>query len=112
MSQVTTFERTHAQRMEALLKANEIRVHMANERKRLKAGTTTLDDVLGDPRCGSMYVAQALQAIPRFGPGKADRVMRRAGVSPSKRIGGLTDRQRTAIIAEAGYFPAARGVLL
>lgn len=104
-------ERTHAQRMQSLQYANDVRLHMVEQRKQLKAGLTTLDSVLDDPRCASMYVVQALKAVPRFGTGKADRVMRRAGVVPSKRIGGLTDRQRTAIIAEAGYFPAARTVL-
>lgn len=105
-------ERTHEQRMVALQAANDVRVYMAQRKKALYAGEIKLDELLDDPGCASMYVAHALKSVRRLGPYKTDRVLFKAGVSPSKRCGGLTARQRTAIIAHVGYFPAARGALL
>ena len=61
------------QRMDALRRANEIRVRRAQLKKDLKAGTVKIEDVLSRP---PQYVETAkvidiLMAVPKFGRVKA-----------------------------------------
>ncbi len=37
-------------------------------------------------------------AVPKFGRVKANRVLQQCRISPSKTIGGLTDRQRAELV--------------
>ncbi|MBD0348596.1 MAG: hypothetical protein ICV59_05535 [Thermoleophilia bacterium] len=92
--------RSPDQRMEALKRANDIRVRRAQLKKDLKLGRVRIDEILGQP---PEYVATAkvfdiLMAVPKFGRVKATRFLNQARISQSKTVGGLSDRQRTELI--------------
>jgi hypothetical protein len=40
-----------------------------------------------------------LLAVPKYGRVKANKVLQQVRISPSKTIGGLSDRQRTELVA-------------
>jgi hypothetical protein len=88
------------QRMEALKRANEIRVRRAQLKKDLKDGRTRIDDVLRSPPdyVSTAKVFDILMAVPKFGRVKAARFLNMCRISQSKTVGGLSDRQRTELI--------------
>lgn len=93
-------ERSHDQRMAALKRANGIRSARASLKRDLKAGRTTIHDLLHSP---PEYVLTAkvfdmLLAVPKYGRVKANRVLQQCRVSPAKTIGGLSERQRRELI--------------
>jgi S13-like protein len=92
--------RSPDQRMEALKRANDIRVRRAQLKKDLKLGRAAIHDILRNP---PEYVATAkvfdiLMAVPKFGRVKATRYLNQARISQSKTVGGLSDRQRAELI--------------
>ena len=95
-----TPSRSLDQRMEALQRANSIRVRRAQLKRDLKAGTVALSDILLDP---PDYVLTAkvydmLVAVPKLGRVKAARFLNQCRISQSKTVGGLSDRQRAELI--------------
>ena len=84
------------QRRAALAKGNEIRSLRAQLKHDLKSQRITLLDVLETPPdwLDTAKVFDILLAAPKVGRVKASKALNRAGVSPSKTIGGMTDRQR------------------
>jgi hypothetical protein len=88
------------QRMEALKRANEIRVRRAQLKKELKDGRARIQDVLRDPPdyVSTAKVFDMLMAVPKFGRVKAARFLNTCRISQSKTVGGLSDRQRTELI--------------
>jgi hypothetical protein len=97
-STVQTPPRSLAQRMAALEKANSIRSHRARVKRDLAAGRISFERVLNDPLCATMKAWDALIALPKIGRVKANRVLARVRMSPSKTLGGLTDRQRDELL--------------
>ena len=94
-------KRSLDQRMAALERANGIRSARAQLKRDLKAGRVKIVDLLGNP---PEYVLTAkvfdmLLAVPKYGRVKANRVLQQVRISPSKTIGGLSDRQRTELVA-------------
>jgi hypothetical protein len=92
--------RSPDQRMDALKRANDIRVRRAKLKKDLKLGRVRIDSILRNP---PEYVATAkvfdmLMAVPKFGRVKATRFLNQARISQSKTVGGLSDRQRAELI--------------
>jgi hypothetical protein len=86
--------------MEALHRANEVRVQRAELKRRLKDGTVAIRDILEDP---PDYVLTAkvydmLVAVPKFGRVKASRFLNQCRISQSKTVGGLSDRQRAELV--------------
>jgi hypothetical protein len=93
-------ERSLDQRMDALRRANDVRVRRAQLKKDLKDGKVRIQTILGDP---PEYVATAkvidiLMAVPKFGRVKAARFLNTCRISQSKTVGGLSDRQRAELI--------------
>jgi hypothetical protein len=88
------------QRMEALKRANEIRVRRAQLKKDLKEGSARIEDVLRQPPdfVSTAKVFDMLMAVPKFGRVKAARFLNMCRISQSKTVGGLSDRQRTELI--------------
>jgi hypothetical protein len=88
------------QRMEALKRANEIRVRRAQLKKELKDGSARIEDVLRAPPdyVSTAKVFDMLMAVPKFGRVKAARFLNMCRISQSKTVGGLSDRQRTELI--------------
>jgi hypothetical protein len=88
------------QRMEALKRANEIRVRRAQLKKDLKDGRARIQDILREPPdyVSTAKVFDMLMAVPKFGRVKAARFLNTCRISQSKTVGGLSDRQRTELI--------------
>ena len=88
------------QRMEALQRANDIRVRRAQLKRDLKDGRVQIESILLDPPeyVSTAKVFDMLMAVPKFGRVKANRVLQQCRISPSKTIGGLTDRQRAELV--------------
>ncbi len=86
--------------MEALRRANEIRVRRAQLKKDLKAGSARIEEILDDPPeyVGTAKVIDILMAVPKFGRVKAARFLNQCRISQSKTVGGLSERQRTELV--------------
>lgn len=95
------FARTPEERLAALERANEIRVARARLKRAIGAGGIDAIATLRQPPdfAAGMRVRDLLQAIPTVGEVKAKRLMNRAAVAYSKTLGGLTGRQRGALVA-------------
>jgi hypothetical protein len=89
------------QRMDALQRANEIRTARAQLKKDLKAGRRSIHDLLQSPPSylETAKVFDMLVAVPKYGRVKANKVLTQCRISPSKTIGGLSERQRTELVA-------------
>lgn len=87
--------------MEALNRANNVRSARARLKRDLKAGRTTIHDLLASPPDYVMTakVFDMLLAVPKYGRVKANRVLQQCKVSPAKSIGGLSERQRNELVA-------------
>lgn len=93
-------ERSLDQRMDALKRANDIRTARAKLKKDLKAGKANIHALLLDP---PEYVLTAkvfdmLLAVPKYGRVKTNRILNQCRISPSKTIGGLSERQRAELV--------------
>ena len=93
-------ERTNEQRMKALRRANEIRTRRAQLKRDLKAGKVKVETLLLDP---PEYVLSAkafdmILAVPKSGRVKANKILTQCRISPSKTIGGLSERQRAELV--------------
>jgi hypothetical protein len=88
------------QRMEALKRANDIRVRRAQLKKDLKSGSARIEEILNDPPeyVSTAKVFDMLMAVPKFGRVKAARFLNQCRISQSKTVGGLSDRQRAELI--------------
>jgi hypothetical protein len=90
------------QRMDALKRANDIRTARAKLKKDLKANRSSIHAILLDP---PEYVMTAkvfdmLLAVPKYGRVKTNRILNQCRISPSKTIGGLSERQRTELVSQ------------
>jgi len=88
------------QRMEALKRANDIRVKRAQLKKDLKVGKVHIEEILNDPPeyVETAKVFDMLMAVPKFGRVKATRFLNQCRISQSKTVGGLSERQRTELV--------------
>ncbi len=87
--------------MEALRRANEIRVRRAQLKKDLKAGRADIENVLLAPPAyvETAKVIDILMAVPKFGRVKAARFLNQCRISQSKTVGGLSERQRAELVS-------------
>lgn len=92
------------QRAAALEKAAEIRKARAELKEQLKKGETTLADVLdraeADDVVGKLKVSAVLQALPGIGKIRATQIMEKLKIADSRRLRGLGDQQRKALLGE------------
>lgn len=106
--------RSLAQRQAALLKANRVRTVRADLKRDLKAGRRLLVDVLADvdegrePDLETMHLFELLLAVPKCGRVKANVILQRARISPSKTLGGLSARQRRELVRALWTYPSMR----
>lgn len=95
---------TPEQRAAALEKAAAARKARAELRDRLKHSGASLDDVLAsgetDEVIGKMRVSAVLESMPGVGKVRAQRIMEKLGISPSRRVRGLGAHQRAALQRE------------
>ena len=97
-------ERSLAQRMDALTRANHVRSKRARLKADLKRGTVMIAAVLREPPdyLQTAKVIDVLMAAPKCGRVKSARIMEHCRVSQSKTVGGLSERQRSELLAFFG----------
>jgi hypothetical protein len=89
----------------ALKKAQEVRSKRAKIRQSLKAGKTTVREVLSnakDPVVARMRVVYLLESLPRIGKVKTKKIMNDIGIDETRRIQGLGNRQKKALLDRFG----------
>src|SRR5256714_8293655 len=88
------------QRMDALKRANDVRVRRAKLKKDLKDGRVRIETILGNPPeyVETAKVIDILMAVPKFGRVKAARFLNTCRISQSKTVCGLADRQRPGLL--------------
>jgi hypothetical protein len=93
-------ERSLKQRLDALDRANDIRTRRARLKRDLRAGRTQIYGLLLEPPdfLQTCKVFDLLLAVPKYGRVKVNRVLTQCRISPSKTIGGLSERQRTELV--------------
>ncbi len=93
-------ERSLNQRMDALTRANEIRSKRAQLKRDLKGGRVSIVALLAAPPdwLETAKVLDMLLAVPKVGRVKATKVLNQCRISPSKTIGGLSERQRAELV--------------
>jgi hypothetical protein len=93
---------TDEQRQAALAKAAEVRRARAELKERLKMGSLGLSELLdaaaGDETVAKMKVLTVLESLPGVGKVKARRTMERIGISETRRVRGLGEQQRKALV--------------
>jgi hypothetical protein len=95
---------TPEQRAAALEKAAEIRKARAKLKEDLKQGKTSLATVLeqaeADDVVGKLKVSAVLQAMPGIGKIRATQIMEKLKIADSRRLRGLGEQQRKALLGE------------
>ena len=93
---------TDEQRAAALEKAAAARKARAELKERLKRGGTDLKAVLKEAESneilGKMKVSALLEALPKVGKVKAAEIMDELEIAATRRVRGLGDRQRKALL--------------
>lgn len=92
-------------RQEALEKAKAARIKRAEIRDDLKSGKLNVEQVLDmkdDPVVGRMKVSTLIETMPGYGKAKAEKVMKELQIAESRRLRGLGERQRTALLERLG----------
>lgn len=106
MSSPTPPASSPEQRAVALAKATEARRVRAEIKELLKTGTLTLAEVLdraeSEDYIGGLKVATVLESLPGMGKIKAKRLMESLEVASNRRLRGLGERQRSALLAQFG----------
>nr|WP_250544358.1 integration host factor, actinobacterial type [Corynebacterium pseudotuberculosis] len=98
---------TDEQRKEALAKAAEARKARAELKEQLKRGDITLKEVLNkassDEIIGKTKVSAFLESLPKVGKVKAKEIMEELEIAQTRRLRGLGDRQRRALLERFGF---------
>ena len=110
-SKVAAAARDHAEQIDmfaaALEKAAAARRARAELKDRLKRGGTNLKQVLKDAETdevlGKMKVSALLEALPKVGKVKAQEIMTELEIAPTRRLRGLGDRQRKALLEKFDF---------
>ena len=98
---------TDEQRKEALAKAAEARKARAELKEQLKRGDISLKEVLAkassDEIIGKTKVSALLESLPKVGKVKAKEIMDELEIAQTRRLRGLGDRQRRALLERFGF---------
>lgn len=94
-------ERSLNQRMDALARANQIRTRRAQLKRDLKSGRLSIQTLLLNPPeyVETAKVFDMLVAVPKYGRVKVNKILAHCRISPSKTIGGLSERQRSELVS-------------
>ena len=94
-----------ADRKAALEKAKAARIKRAEIRDQLKDGKLTLAEVIDmkdDPIIGRMKVSTLIETLPGYGKAKSVKIMNELQIAESRRLRGLGDRQKAALLERLG----------
>ncbi|HEX6595898.1 MAG TPA: integration host factor, actinobacterial type [Acidimicrobiales bacterium] len=90
------------QRQAALDKAAAARRQRAELKEKLKMGSLTLKELFDqsgrDEVVGKMKVLSVLESLPGVGKVRARRIMEEVEISEARRVRGLGDNQRSALL--------------
>ena len=85
-------------------KAAMARRKRAEVKQLLKTGSMSLAELLeeagADPMVAGIKVSAVLASMPRTGKIKSKRLMEKLGIADNRRIRGLGERQRAALLEE------------
>jgi hypothetical protein len=89
------------QRLQALARANEVRLARAELKRKVAQGDVSAAKVILEcpPGAGSWSVGDLLRSQRRWGTTRCRKFLSRNGISEIKQIGTLTDRQRRLLAA-------------
>lgn len=89
------------QHMQALQRANEVRLARAELKRSVADGRTTAGRViLNCPReAASMTIAELLRSQRRWGTARCSRLLTSIGITETKTVGSMTERQRVVLAA-------------
>jgi hypothetical protein len=89
------------QHMQALRRANEVRLARAALKRRVAEGRTTVGAViLACPwEAASMTIAELLLSQRRWGATRCTRFLAETGMTETKTVGSMTERQRRALVS-------------
>ncbi len=95
---------TATQPREALRLANEVRSRRAQLKRELKLGHASPAEVVSHPPAwmATATASVVLESSQRIGPVKAARILRRAGISPTRELGSLSKLERRLLVAAIG----------
>ncbi len=90
------------QRQAALEKAGAVRRERAELKERLKMGTISLAEVFDQSATNDTIaktkVLSVIESLPKVGKVAARRTMEEVGIADSRRVQGLSDRQRADLL--------------
>jgi hypothetical protein len=94
-----TADQATIQSMEALLRANEVRINRADDKKKIRAGVLDARTILRDPpsHWQTAKVIDLLLAMPRVGRSKAGRWLHLERISPTRPLNLFTEHQRSRL---------------
>jgi hypothetical protein len=89
------------QHMQALRRANEVRLARARLKRRVGDGMTSVGDVVLDCpwEAASMTVIELLLSQRRWGATRCGKFLAQLGIPESKTVGAMTQRQRHAVVS-------------
>ena len=101
-------QRGTAQCMEALARANEVRLARAALKREISAGRRSVTEVIMDSpwQAESMSLSELLCSQRRWGRARSRKLLASAALGEGKKVGSLTERQRRIL---AGALEAKLG---
>ncbi|MEY2990102.1 MAG: hypothetical protein RLZZ163_1018 [Actinomycetota bacterium] len=103
---------TDEQREQARAAALRARTERSTLRALLRNGSASVADVLESTHDAylRMPVRDVLRSLPGIGPVRAAQIMQDVGIAATRRVGGLSSRQRADVIALLATFgPGSTG---
>ena len=99
MTATATIAPARPQHLQALSRANQVRLARAGLKRRVGCGEISASDVILESpwEAESMTVADLLMSQRRWGLTRCRKVIGQIPISETKTIGSLTDRQRRAL---------------
>jgi hypothetical protein len=92
-------------RKEALKKAAAARSARAELRAKVKSGELSFAEVLakvGDPVVDKIKVITLIESLPGYGKAKAVKLLTELDISDTRRVKGLGDKQKAALLERLG----------
>ncbi|MGA8218523.1 MAG: hypothetical protein WB771_08155 [Solirubrobacterales bacterium] len=86
--------------MEALARANQVRLARAALKRDISAGRRSVTEVIGDSpwEAESMSLSELLCSQRRWGRARSGKLLASAALGEGKKIGTLTERQRRILV--------------
>jgi len=102
------------QHMQALARANRVRLARAALKRTIARGEAEVADVIRDSpwETESMSLAELLTSQRRWGRTRARKFLQSLGLNENKRVGTLTGRQRTLLTGALTTPPAPEAALV